>query len=43
MKKYHVTLTADERQHLQAIIAKRNVKSQAVKRAYTLLAVAGAI
>jgi len=38
MKKYHVTLTADERRHLQAIIAKRNAKSQAVKRAYTLLA-----
>ncbi len=38
MKKYHVTLTSDERQHLQAIIAKRNAKSQAVKRAYVLLA-----
>lgn len=38
MKKYHVTLTADERRHLQGIIAKRDAKSQAVKRAYTLLA-----
>jgi len=38
MKKYHVTLTTDERQQLQAIIAKRNAKSQAVKRAYVLLA-----
>jgi transposase len=38
MKKYHVTLSSDERQHLQAIIAKRNAKSQAVKRAYVLLA-----
>ncbi|WP_408641382.1 helix-turn-helix domain-containing protein [Spirosoma telluris] len=38
MKKYHVTLTDQERQHLQAIIAKRNAKSQAVKRAYVLLA-----
>ena len=38
MKKYHVTLTEEERQQLQGIIAKRNVKSQAVKRAYVLLA-----
>lgn len=38
MKKYHVTLTTDERQQLQAIITKRNAKSQAVKRAYILLA-----
>lgn len=38
MKKYHVTLTNYERQQLQAIIAKRNAKSQAVKRAYVLLA-----
>lgn len=38
MKKYHVTLTDEERQQLQAILAKRNAKSQAVKRAYVLLA-----
>lgn len=38
MKKYHVTLTDEERQQLQAIVAKRNAKSQAVKRAYVLLA-----
>ncbi|MBN8823761.1 MULTISPECIES: IS630 family transposase [unclassified Spirosoma] len=38
MKKYHITLTDAERQQLQAIIAKRNAKSQAVKRAYVLLA-----
>lgn len=38
MKKYHVTLTQEERQQLQGIIAKRNAKSQAVKRAYVLLA-----
>lgn len=38
MKKYHVTLTTDERQQLQAIITKRNAESQAVKRAYILLA-----
>ncbi|GAB3228201.1 helix-turn-helix domain-containing protein [Spirosoma arcticum] len=38
MKKYHVTLTQGERLQLQAIIAKRNAKSQAVKRAYGLLA-----
>jgi hypothetical protein len=38
MKKYHVTLTDEERQQLQAIIAKRSAKSQAVKRAYVLLA-----
>ena len=38
MKKYHVTLTDIERQQLQAIVAKRNAKSQAVKRAYVLLA-----
>lgn len=38
MKKYHVTLTDKERQQLQAIIAKRNAKSQPVKRAYVLLA-----
>lgn len=37
MKKYHVTLTDEERQQLQAIIVKRNAKSQAVKRAYVLL------
>lgn len=37
MKKYHVTLTDEERQQLQAIIAKRNAKSEAVKRAYVLL------
>ena len=38
MKKYHVALTDEERLKLQAIIAKRNAKSQAVKRAYVLLA-----
>lgn len=38
MKKYHVTLTDEERQQLQAILAKGNAKSQAVKRAYVLLA-----
>lgn len=38
MKKYHVTLTDEERQQLQTIIAKRNAKSQALKRAYILLA-----
>lgn len=38
MKKYHVTLTDEERQQLQAILAKRSAKSQAVKRAYVLLA-----
>lgn len=38
MKKYHVTLADEERKQLQAIIAKRTAKSQAVKRAYVLLA-----
>lgn len=37
MKKYHVTLTNEERRQLQAIIAKRNAQSQTVKRAYVLL------
>lgn len=38
MKRYHVTLTEPERNQLKAIIAKRKVDSQAVKRAYVLLA-----
>ena len=38
MKKYHVTLTDSERDQLKAIIAKRKADSQAVKRAYVLLA-----
>jgi transposase len=38
MKKYHVTLTESERDQLKAIIAKRKAASQAVKRAYVLLA-----
>lgn len=38
MKKYHVTLTESERNELNAIIAKRQADSQAVKRAYVLLA-----
>ena len=38
MKKYHVTLTEYERNELKAIIAKRKADSQAVKRAYVLLA-----
>ena len=38
MKKYHVTLTGSERDQLKAIIAKRKADSQAVKRAYVLLA-----
>ena len=38
MKKYHVTLTESERDQLKAIIAKRKADSQAVKRAYVLLA-----
>lgn len=38
MKKYHVTLADEERRQVESIIAKRNAKSQAVKRAYVLLA-----
>lgn len=38
MKKYHVTLTDSERDQLKAIITKRKADSQAVKRAYVLLA-----
>lgn len=38
MKKYHVTLTESERDQLKAILAKRKADSQAVKRAYVLLA-----
>lgn len=38
MKKYHVTLTDPERDQLKAIVAKRKAHSQAVKRAYVLLA-----
>ena len=38
MKKYHVTLTGSERDQMKAIIAKRKADSQAVKRAYVLLA-----
>lgn len=38
MKKYHVTLTEPERNQLRAIITKRKADSQAVKRAYVLLA-----
>lgn len=38
MKKYHITLTELERAQLKVIIAKRKVDSQAVKRAYVLLA-----
>lgn len=38
MKKYHVTLTPDERDHLQALLAKRKADGQLVKRAYVLLA-----
>jgi len=37
-KKYHVTLTAQERTTLQNIIATRSAKSIQVKRAYLLLA-----
>lgn len=38
MKKYHVTLTESERNDLKALVAKRKADSQAVKRAYALLA-----
>lgn len=38
MKKYRVTLTDEERDQLKAIISKRKADSQAVKRAYVLLA-----
>jgi len=38
MKKYRVTLTEPERQQLKAIIVRRKADSQAVKRAYVLLA-----
>jgi len=38
MKKYHVTLTEPERDQLKSIITKRKADSQAVKRAYVLLA-----
>jgi hypothetical protein len=37
-KKYHVTLTAEERMRLQTLIATRSAKSIQVKRAYCLLA-----
>lgn len=37
-KKYHVTLTAEERALLEAIIGKRSEKSAVVKRAFVLLA-----
>lgn len=38
MKRYHVTLTESERDQLKAIVTKRKADSQAVKRAYVLLA-----
>jgi len=38
MKKYHVTLTEEERQQLMAITTKRKADSQIVKRAFVLLA-----
>ncbi len=38
MKKYRIDLTAQERESLQKIIAKRSEKSPVVKRAYILLA-----
>lgn len=38
MKKYRVTLTEPERNQLNTIVAKRKADSQAVKRAYVLLA-----
>ena len=38
MKKYHVTLIESECNQLRAIIAKRKANSQALKRAYVLLA-----
>jgi hypothetical protein len=38
MKKYHVTLTESERDQLKRMITKRRVDSQAVERAYVLLA-----
>lgn len=38
MKKYHVTLTQEERQQLKAITTKRKADSQIVKRAFSLLA-----
>ncbi len=37
-KKYHVTLTAEERTLLESIISKRSEKSALVKRAFVLLA-----
>ena len=37
-KKYHVSLTAEERTLLEAIISKRSEKSAVVKRAFVLLA-----
>ena len=36
-KKYIVSLSAEEQQKLQALINKRNAKSEVVKRAYILL------
>lgn len=38
MKKYHVTLTPEERQQLKTITTKRKTDSQIAKRAFTLLA-----
>jgi hypothetical protein len=37
MKRYIVTLTAQEQEKLRAIIAKRNSKAEIVKRAFVLL------
>jgi hypothetical protein len=37
-KKYRVTLTPEEQQELQELIARRSAKALAVKRAYSLLA-----
>jgi len=37
-KKYHVTLTSEERALLESVISKRNEKSAVVKRAFVLLA-----
>lgn len=37
MKRYIVTLTSEEQEHLRAIIDKRSSKSEIVKRAFVLL------
>ena len=42
-KKYHVTLTSEERALLESVISKRNEKSAVVKRAFVLLAADGKV